>query len=91
MKIRIIDVFDLKENGMKVAIFTGDDLKCGMMVKKVSTPYGIIEATGMDIVKEACFSPGHYHGVFVYDKTIPLKPCEADILEYKFYDGCKGL
>lgn len=86
MRIKIIDIFELKERDIKIASFTGEDIRYGMMVKRVSTPYGMIEARSMEIVKEACFRPGHYWGGFGFDKSINIQPCEAEVLEYGFYN-----
>ena len=77
--MKIVDVLEV--DSKKYACIQGDDLIPGMLISKISTPYGIIAVKGSP-VKEACFSPGKMQGVLLLDNVTEIAPCVAEILEY---------
>lgn len=77
--MKIVEILEI--DNRKYACVQGDDLISGMIIEKISTPYGIISVTGSP-VKEPCFCPGKLQGVLLLDRDTQIAPCEADILEY---------
>lgn len=77
--MRIVDILEI--NNKKYACIQGEDLRPGMIISRISTPYGIISVKGSP-VKEACFSPGKLQGVLLLENDTQIAPCDADVLEY---------
>lgn len=77
--MKIVDI--LKIDNTRYAYIQGDDLIPGMIIRRISTPYGIINVKGSP-VKEACFIPGKMHGLLLLDNDTQIAPCEADVLDY---------
>ena len=77
--MKIVEILEI--NNKKYVCVQGDDLIPGMIINKMSTPYGIITVKGSP-VQEPCFCPGKLQGILLLDKDTQIAPCEADILEY---------
>lgn len=85
--MRIDDVFEI-DNKTVVAVH-GDELRAGMIITKISTPFGIFDVTG-DSVREACFCPGHLYGLLALKESAVVERCEAEILEYTYEKEDRG-
>ena len=77
--MQIVDVFAV--HGRTILAVRGEELVCGMNIRKISTPYGVFDVL-FSQVREACFVPGLITGLLTLAGQENVGRCEAEILEY---------
>jgi hypothetical protein len=79
--VNVVEVIEI--DNKRFAVVQGDDLKSGMIIRRISTLFGVLDIQE-SFVKEACFSPGCMQGMLLLDHDVKLEPCEADIIDFSY-------